>query len=392
MAILLATICNMRPPRPTGLVEINLGTGSRRTIALGLAEPVSTCTGLAADERYIYVLSETESQRTCLSVLRRAGYGVEFVQALPEVKDGHSIAVSGNLLYVVSTRSDEVLAYALQERAAVPRGVAWRASDARRDTHHLNAVAVIDDALMISGFGEKTGQTWSSAVNGYLLNASSGQFAAQAVYQPHSLCAADGEVHFCESARGSIATLSGRQWHIGGYLRGLASLAPGRMAVGFNVTRKVSKSTGIENNPDDPGAGGGECGIGVYDLSAGEPRLLAEFDMSEHGNEIYDLLCLAPLDETAEALMKALPPASPRFASPRDLQQENLQLHVQLTEFAHTLSRMRNELDAAQLELASREQALCEARRAMLEMLQSKSWRLTAPLRQFRQWWQILKG
>jgi hypothetical protein len=245
---------------------------------------------------------------------------------------------------------------------------------------------------MISGFGEKTGQTWSSAVNGYLLNASSGQFAAQAVYQPHSLCAADGEVHFCESARGSIATLSGRQWHIGGYLRGLASLAPGRMAVGFNVTRKVSKSTGIENNPDDPGAGGGECGIGVYDLSAGEPRLLAEFDMSEHGNEIYDLLCLAPLDETAEALMKALPPASPRFASPRDLQQENLQLHVQLTEFAHTLSRMRNELDAAQLELASREQALREARRAMLEMLQSKSWRLTAPLRQFRQWWQILKG
>lgn len=383
----------MRPPLPSGLVEIDLDSGCRKTLALGLAEAVLTCTGLAADEHYVYVLSETESLRTYLSVLHRDGYGIEFVQELLEVKDGHSIAVSGQQLYVVSTRSDEVIAYTLRDRALAPCGAAWQASDARRDTHHLNAVAVIDNELMISGFGEKPGQTWSSAVNGYLVNASSGQFAARAVYQPHSICAADGEVYFCESARGRIATLSGKQWHIGGYLRGLARLAPNRMAVGFNVTRKISKSTGLENNPDDPGAKSGECGVGVYDLAGGEPRLLAQIDLSEHGNEIYDLLCLTPPSDTAEVVLGgASLPAPSMSGSPRDLQQENLRLHVQLTEFAHALSRKQQELDAANLELASREKVLSDARQATLEMLQSKSWRLTAPLRQFREWLRRLGG
>jgi len=159
------------------------------------------------------------------------------------------------------------------------------------------------------------------------------------------------------------------------------------------VTRKVSKSTGIENNPDDPGASGGECGIGVYDLAGGEPHLLAEIDLSEHGKEIYDLLCLAPLGEAAEAAMGgASLPAPPRSDSPLDLQQENLQLHVQLTEFAHALSQKQKELDTAKLELAAREKALFDTRQALLEMLQSKSWRLTAPLRQFREWLRISRG
>ena len=392
MAILLATICNMRPAMPTGLVEINLDTGSKRVVALGLAERVTTCTGLAADEHYVYVLSETESLRTYLSVLCRDDYKVEFAQELPEVKDGHSIAVSGKQLYVVSTRSDEVIAYAMRDRALLPCGAVWQASDARRDTHHLNAVAVIDDELMISGFGEKSGQTWSSAVNGYLVNASSGQCAAQDVYQPHSICAADGEVYFCESARGRIATLSGRQWHIGGYLRGLARLAPGMLAVGFNVTRKVSKSTGIENNPDDPGAKSGECGIYVYDLAGDEPHLLKQIELSEYGNEIYDLLCLAPLAESANVVTGGVSlPAPSRFGS-HDLHQENLQLHVQMNEFAHALSRKQSELETAKVALASHEKDLFDTRRALLEIQQSNSWRLTAPLRQIKKWLRMLRG
>lgn len=422
MAILLATICNMRPPQPSGLVEINLGTGSRKTIALGLTERVLTCTGLAADEHSIYVLSETESLRFFLSVLRRNDYAVDYIQELPGVRDGHSIALSGRTLYIVSTGSDEVQAYELSDRKLMPRGVAWRASEAQRDTHHLNAIAVVEGELLISGFGEKTGQTWSSAMNGYMFNASTGKYAARAVYQPHSICAADGEVYMCESARGRVITLSGMQWQIGGYLRGLASMAKGRMAVGFNVTRKVSKSTGIENNPGDPGAKSGECGIGVYDLTNKEPHLLAQIDLSEHGNEIYDLLCLNPL--SAEGLeQKGVSPRNrSQLDTTQDWQQENLLLHVQLTEFAHMLSERQKELDAAKLELEStrdlrqenqflqsqlvevthalsetqkeleiamhelesREQAVFDARTALKELHASKSWRLTAPLRKIR--------
>jgi hypothetical protein len=286
----------------------------------------------------------------------------------------------------------------------------------------LNAAAVVEGELLISGFGEKPGQTWSSAVDGYMFNASTGQYMARAVYQPHSICAADGEVYMCESARGRVVTLSGKQWQIDGYLRGLASLGKSRMAVGFNVTRKVSKSTGLENNPADPGAKGGECGIGIYDFSNKEPQLLAQIDLSEHGNEIYDLFCLKPLSGDGLVGEDASPLARSEPDTPRDWQQENLSLHVQLTEFAHLLSERQRELDAAKLELdatrdlrqenqflharlgelahtlseiqneleakkhelASREQAVFDARSALREMQASKSWRLTAPLRKIR--------
>jgi hypothetical protein len=174
--------------------------------------------------------------------------------------------------------------------------VIWRASHEGRDTHHINSLALIGGRLCLTAFGPKRGALWSTAVDGYVFDVERQDVLATGLEHPHSLHEAGSDVYVAESRRARVLCLTnGVTYDIGGYARGLC-VDSGTMIVGVSTARSRSKSTGVVENPADPGEVVGQAGLRAVPLQRRSPNA-PDVDLSSYGPEIYDVV--SPLVLTA---------------------------------------------------------------------------------------------
>ncbi|MGE5251239.1 MAG: DUF4915 domain-containing protein, partial [Bacteroidota bacterium] len=239
-----------------------------------------------------------------IAVLREADLSPLFFQHTPQVGDPHSILASGDCLYVVSTATDEVLSFDITDTALLNPRVVWKASDAGIDTHHVNSIVEKDGDLMVSAFGPKAGDLWSTAANGYIHNISLDRRIKEGIYHPHTLSVHDDQIYYCESHRGWFCSLEGPVFQLNGYSRGISWCSDDLVCVGTSIGRKVSKSTGLLANPADPGEEIGQCAVTLRACATGD--LLYQRDLSWFGPEIYDVLLLDRATEPASTRLATL--------------------------------------------------------------------------------------
>ena len=211
-----------------------------------------------------------------------------FYQNLPDAKDIHSILAWNERLYIVSTGTDEVLAYDILHNKLGNPQVIWRASLKHKDTHHVNSIVENNGELFISAFGPKSGELWSSALNGYIQNITNDRQVKSGIYHPHSLSARNGQFYYCESYKGTFCSLDNQLLQLSGYARGISWLSDEKVCVTTSIGRKISRSTGLIGNPADPGEPEGNCTLTIKDITNGETS--TEMDFSWFGPEIYDVL------------------------------------------------------------------------------------------------------
>lgn len=289
---LIVSFCNLRKPRESGLMCFDLRHHAHTWIELGhdLGAVVTTSVGICTDENYIYHVFGASNQ-TYISVLLKDKLIPIVCQPLELVHDPHSICVLNQELYIVSTRTDEVIKYQFRDSQLTNPCVVWQASNNGKDTHHLNSISVIKDEIWVSGFGPKKGERWSTADDGYIYSITGDQIIKTGIYHPHTITKQDDTVYYCDSSRATFCSLdSDVNISLNGYTRGIAFKDSQNVFVASSKGRKISKSTGIVNNPADPGDVWGQCEIAVIDLRRKSSKHLV--DLSAYGDEIYDLACI----------------------------------------------------------------------------------------------------
>jgi hypothetical protein len=150
---------------------------------------------------------------------------------------------------------------------------------------------------MCTAFGPKSGERWSTALDGYAIDIESGDIVWRGVEHPHSLTAGADDLYVAESRRGRVrGRQHGRRIEVEGYPRGLAFAVDGLMVVGISRGRNRSRSLGTIENAADPGDEAGASGVVVIEPTgpasvAGSIRYL---NLSAFGPEVYDVLLLPP--------------------------------------------------------------------------------------------------
>ena len=125
---------------------------------------------------------------------------VEQVFHLNRVHDGHGIAYHDGVCYIASSGSDSVVAFS----PAAGEKVFWAANDGGKDTLHVNSVLAGDRGCWITAFGPKSDQLWRSANHGYVMNVATGERVVTEIFHPHTLCAADSRMYWCDSSRMTV--------------------------------------------------------------------------------------------------------------------------------------------------------------------------------------------
>lgn len=287
---LVISFCNLRRGQASGVVLYNLSSGTTQWIDLGANGPVNSCTGLWVDREFLYCLILREGQ-FYVSLIRKNGLKPIFCQPLPEVSDGHSICMFGEHLYVVSTGTDEVIRYEFAGDGFRKPEVFWKASNEKKDTHHLNSLLPINDELYVTGFGPREGELWRTATHGYIYNISIDSFVKKEIYHPHTLAQYKDRLYYCESSTQVFNSVGGDlKFSLDGYTRGICFLDEDTVVIGTSVGRKSSKSMGIVFNPADPGVVAGSCALTFCKLNAGP---IKKVDLSEYASEIYDICLLS---------------------------------------------------------------------------------------------------
>lgn len=293
---LLVSFCNLPTPRPTGLLELDTHDDARRWVPVNGGTPaVQSTTGIACTDLRAYVVWLSTDKQCFLSLLERPSLGLIDVYPLAGVRDAHSVTVVDGDVFVVSTGTDELWRFPTSGDRLGPGHAVWRASAEGRDTHHVNAVAYVDARICCSAFGPKPGPLWSTAIDGYVIDVERNEKLGAGLEHPHSLVAYNGDVYIAESRRARVRCLTReRSYDVGGYARGLCVLPDGRAVTATSTARRQSKSTGIVENPADPGESTGRAALDVRRIDDGAPQgPMMEIDLSEFGSEIYDVICLA---------------------------------------------------------------------------------------------------
>jgi hypothetical protein len=378
----LASFCN-NPESTTSPVLCakvslsHLNTLEYAPVSLGFPGLINSVTGLAKGHKKIFVFFVSQA-KSYVSVLRESDLIPLFYQGLPEIKDGHSLTVFGQQLYIVSTGTDEVLRYDISENALENPRIAWRASEAGRDTHHINSIVEKDDDLLISAFGPKTGQLWATASNGYIHNITRNIRVKEGVHHPHSLSVRGGKLYYADSQRNTFCSIDDEVlFTLNGYTRGIVWLSDDVICAATSIGRKISKSTGLINNPSDPGEPAGECGLLLGSIS--KKKIFRKKDLSWFGPEVYDVLLLEK--SQIDLLMLANVSQVKERQAIQTLISEKEQSVQALTVQAQSLNKQIQSLNK---QVQSLNNQLAEKESSLNQILGSKSWRLVQNLRQQR--------
>ncbi len=284
---IVISFCNFAQPSDSGLLLFDLCCLKSTWLDLGLPTQVTSCTGICQIDVDILSLVEFGDE-VYLVVINSEDFRPKYYQRLFDVQNVHSICAAGDTVFIVSTGTDEVVAYERRGNGFASRGLVWTPGQSKRDIHHINSIARIDESnIWVTAFGPRRNELWQSASNGYICDIKTGHPLKTGINQPHSLRSVGKNVYYCESALKGVVSLDhGLLLRAEGYTRGLCFVDENRAIFGTSVGRIISKSTGIIRNPADPGEPFGSCRITDVDLKTG--YMLAT-DMSTYGQEIYDI-------------------------------------------------------------------------------------------------------
>lgn len=298
-SILVSFVNQPAAGRPLlGLLEPATG----RFRVLSLPEALQPCCGIAglttASETIIAAVQDLPSptagpaRTPGLLIFDQATLALQAQHALPDMVDIHGVCTRGEMVYVVSTGTDEVFELRRAEHEIDGVRCIWRPDRAatRADHHHLNTISWWHNSLLVSGFGRKLGLLWSSATDGFIVDIMHGRTLVSGIRHPHSLIELGDDLAYCESRSLSVRTIKGRQTAaLSGYTRGLCLAGP-KLYVGMSRGRRTSKSTGLINNPADLGAPAGACVI--CRLDAATLAVEEQYRLDAYGDEIFDLLAV----------------------------------------------------------------------------------------------------
>jgi len=272
---------------------MDLATQRKEWVDIGLGQPLASGVGLCTDDQFVYhVIVANADFGTHLCVLDRWTLDVVNVQPLPEIDDGHSVLRLSDELMVVSTGTDEIVAYPLRGPEVGPARVVWSPTDSGSDTHHINSLALVGDELLCSAFGPKEDDSWASARNGYIRNVTAGTILLSGLRQPHSATWHDDQLFLCNSLEGSVNRNDEVVAYLYGYTRGLAFGPDGTLYAGTSLSRRPpreSEDAGLFQNPGHDGELHGQCALVTMNVQ-GANRL--EMAIAPFGNEIYDIVVL----------------------------------------------------------------------------------------------------
>jgi hypothetical protein len=249
---------------------------------------IGTATGLARGDGKIFVAYMSESKFK-LSVLEEKSLSVLYNFDFPSSQDVHSMLYDKGYLYTVSTGTDELIRYKVDKSTLKSPEVVWKASDDKKENHHINSIYKFKGDILLSGFGKsKMDNVWRTAYDGIIFNVTKGIILKDKVYQPHSVSSNGEEVFYCESGYGRFSSLSKTVKTLDGYTRGVQFETKENIFVATSIGRSKKKSNTIYN-PADYGKKKGKCGI--YNLNA-KGKVVQYLDFGWFANEIYDLLLI----------------------------------------------------------------------------------------------------
>jgi len=255
-------------------------------------------TGLAQDSDYIYALSQNSNAEIIIFDKKRKG--IVLRQKMESLIEPHSLAVTGNLIFAVSTGKDCVLQYVFDRNkmTIILEKTVWMPhnSTGENDTHHINSILYYENNLYVSAFGLKKNERWHSAESGYIFNITENMMVITNIYHPHSVFVTGGtnsrkDIFYCESSTRSVKHNNHEILKLkSGYVRGL-SLDDKYLILGTSSGRRASRNTGLVNNPADPGILECDCRVLMFKKrSSGSYDQIKEFSFIPMHNEIYDIM------------------------------------------------------------------------------------------------------
>ena len=230
-----------------------------------------------------------------------------------EIKDIHGLAVHDGSLLIVSTGTNQIVAYDLTTGALRPF---WSDPAALSDTVHVNDIAAEGGRVVASRFGPRRSDGQRS---GEVFDVLTGETLVAAVREPHSVVLVEGTVHVLESPTGDLLRCRPgfsprRLYGIVGYARGLA-VGRTMVAIGKSGYRRQSRQ-GIGDSrlaPFAPTQAAGEAqalsGVFMIDRASGASHFI---DTNDIGPEVYAVMGLPEsIASRSERAQTAEPSARP---------------------------------------------------------------------------------
>ena len=255
-------------------------------------------TGLIADAQYIYVstqIAQSLKKQTgrYLLTFSRTDFSFHSAYSFRQASDVHSLCWFNGKLLAVSAGTDEIVELEVNAGEVQSETVHWRIDPdgERADRHHLNGICAVGDDLIVCGFGRRSGDLWSTAMDGFLFDVNRGQRIVSGLYQPHSVTPVSSAIVYCESRKMSVRRCRLDQAQtLSGYTRGVCE-AGGYLFVATSAGRKESRSTSefVENFSES------ESGCREITINRLDPETMAVLDttsFNSQGQEIYDLLAV----------------------------------------------------------------------------------------------------
>jgi hypothetical protein len=295
---LLLSLCNQPRPAHQGALLFDSADKSGSWIPVGTEAEIMGTRGICLHGGILYVCYTVGWWETHVSIYELGEGRPRLLgdSLLPEVRDPHSVCVYDEHLLIASTGTDEIVAYDLSggEVGDIAETF-WRASFEGSDTHHVNSVYSDGRRVIVSAFGLRSGEFWSSAQNGYIRDVTSGRTLVEGLRHPHSVRIHGDQVYFTESSTQTLREVGAEAVVIGGYARGCDVAPDDSILVGSNAARRLSRSRGVVTNSgnveNDEGDVVGKCSIAHVKLSAGR-ALRTYYDITPFGKEIYDIRVL----------------------------------------------------------------------------------------------------
>lgn len=244
----------------------------------------SGISGLAKDEKFLYLVTQSSSKPTLIKI-DKTSLEIVIVKTTNKVNDPHSILLDGKHVFIVSTGSNSIEKY---DKDLNYKGTFWShpETDKKGDQVHLNSIFKHKGNIWASCFGFKTGKRWSSAKKGYLINTSSNR-KKFTIKHPHSARVYKNDIYYCESTSGKLYKNGQLYKHFPkSYIRGL-EFSRNSIYLAVSSSRSISKSTGLVNNPSEKGKFVSKATIVIIDKKSGNKRMV---DLTMFEKEVYDLL------------------------------------------------------------------------------------------------------
>ncbi len=301
---LLASFCNIPTPTTSPLLLISLPLNKESKIvpiSLGHSGISTTATGLAQGNGKIFIAFISDGKFR-VAVLDK-NLNSLFTQEL-ESQDIHSMLVDGKYLYTISTGTDEVVRYEITNKELKTPEVVWRASDIKKENHHLNSITKYKGDLIISSFGKsKMENAWRTAYDGIIFNVTKGIILKDKVYQPHSVSSNGEDLFYCESGKGLFLSTNKFSKSLDGYTRGVQFESKTSVFVATSFGRSPKRNIkSLFFNPMDSGKKSGACRIYNINISS---KKSSHTDFGWFANEIYDLLILDAKLDTDKLFMSS---------------------------------------------------------------------------------------